>query len=105
MLETLAVLCLLVALAGLAGIALVGVPFVLATELADRRGFSTFRWGLASLAGGAVMLALGYAVLTGHHSKLLLLLALALGWLGVTSVSLIEPSRQRLGGRQGVHQR
>ena len=86
----------------MAGAALLVVPFVLAVDLAERRGFSPARWGACSLAaaGAAVLLAR-----TLHGApRVLLVVPLALTWAAPAALSLLEASHARLGGLAGRHE-
>jgi hypothetical protein len=105
MLLTLLVLCAIVALVCLAVIALGVLPFVLAVDAAERRGFSPTRWGAGALAG--IVLALGLALWTlhGDHSKVLLVPAVLLSWGGVGVLCLLSTDQTRIGGTQGAHER
>lgn len=105
MLLTLVVLCALAAVACLLVIGLGVAPFVVAVDAAERRGFSAARWGAIALSGTAAMLLLGFWVLHGHHSKVLLLPAAVLGWAGAGIVSLLAGEQSGLGGVPGAHER
>lgn len=104
MLETLVTLSLLVVGMCLGGALLAVVPFVLGVDLAERRGFSTQRWGLVCLLGTTLMLVSAYLVFTHDATKVLLLPAAALGWLGPAVVSLLDSRQGLLGGVQGAHE-
>jgi hypothetical protein len=96
-----AVVALLVS-AGLAVLyAVTVVPFLVAVDLAERRGCSTGRWAGLSLA--AVLLALGLAAgaLLGGAPRPLLVPALAVGF--VPAVVLARRS-DTVGGRAGRHE-
>ncbi|MCU1673052.1 MAG: hypothetical protein JWN77_1165 [Frankiales bacterium] len=89
----------------LVGLVLVTVaPVYAALQMAETRGFSTFRWALVSAA--AVLVGLGAAyVLRGHDvPKLLPLLPLVLTWTGSLLLWLLDASQTRLGGRAGLHE-
>lgn len=77
------------------------VPFVLAVDLAERRGFSTGRWAGAALAGVLVGGGLALVGLLVGTPPLLLLLPLAVGFLPALVVSRAS---QRLGGAAGKHE-
>ncbi len=105
MLLTLLTLCGIVAAAGLAGLLLVVVPYVRTVDVAERRGFSSARAGALAVAGIVLMLGLGYWVISGGHSKVLLLPAIALAWVGLAVAALIDSDQHRVGGSQGLHER
>ena len=84
------------------GIGVVVLPFVLTVDLAERRGFSTTRWGAIALVDAA--LALGSASLVVKHSALVLLATAALAWAAPAALSLMDRTQVRLGGYQGRHQ-
>jgi hypothetical protein len=92
------VVCLLVVVLGV-------VPFVLAGDVAERSGFSAFRWGAVTVLGELAMAALVYQVFTADWSKLLLLPAVLLPWVGLTVLSLLGPEERLVGGVPGAHQR
>ena len=104
MLETLVTMSLIAVGVCLAGALLVVVPFILGVDLAERRGFSTQRWGLVCLVGTALMALCAYVVLKHDATKVLLLPAAALGWLGPAVVSLLDSRQRVLGGLQGAHE-
>jgi hypothetical protein len=105
MLLTLLVLCGIVAVGCLLVVALGVLPFVLTVDAAERHGFSTRRWGAVALAGTALMLAIGDWVVSGDHSRVLLLPAVVLGWGGLLVLSLLSRDQTRVGGYQGAHER
>ncbi len=92
-----------VALAALAGLTL--VPFVVALELAERRRFSTTRWGAVSLA--ASVLGLGFALLVLRSDSVPPAVALPgvlLTWLAPVLLRVLGPAGTALGGRAGAHE-
>jgi hypothetical protein len=105
MLMTLVLLCAVVALVGLLLVLLLVVPFVRTVDVAERRGFSTDRWGAVCV--GAAVLAAGVAawVEGGDHSRLLHLVPLALVLSPPLAVSLLDDGQARVGGGQGAHER
>ena len=102
MLGSLLTLVLVVAVLSALAAALLVVPFVQAVDMAERRGFSTWRWG------GLQLLALGLAVLGGyglrHHNPLVLLPFALLCWVVPGALALLSQQDQRIGGRQGAHE-
>ncbi|MGB8650117.1 MAG: hypothetical protein WCD35_05585 [Mycobacteriales bacterium] len=90
---------LLGALALLLGV----LPFVVGVDMAERRGFSTARWG--GLCVGSVLLAalVGYAALKGPRPAVLLVPLLA--WSVPAVLRLLDPARVPLAGSQGAHER
>ena len=104
MLETLAVLSLIVIAIGMAGTLLVVVPFVVGVDMAERRGFSTQRWGGICVLGSVLMVLGGYLVLTHDLSKVLLLPTAAVGWSGPGLLALLDSSQRLVGGSQGAHE-
>ena len=90
--------CLLVLLLGI-------LPFVLGVDAAERRGFSTERWGVVCLLGVLLGAAFALWVLRGDHLVLLLLPAAVLCWVGPAVISLLDPSQRRVGGSRGQHLR
>ena len=101
LLAVLAVAAVVVAVCA-AFVVLVVLPFVLTLDLADRRGFSTMRWGAVSLVDA--VLALATASLVLKHSALLLALSVVLAWAAPLALSLMDRTQVRLGGYQGQHQ-
>jgi hypothetical protein len=85
-----------------AGIVLVVVPFVLAVDMAERRGFSATRWGAIALVDAALVLA--SVSLVRKHSALVLVLSALIAWAVPLALSLMDRSQVRLGGYQGRHQ-
>lgn len=92
-----AVLCLIGALLTVA-------PFVVAVELAERRGYAAVRSGLGAAAGPVIGLVLVYAVHGADLSKVLYLPAVLLCWSVPGALLLLAPGL-RAGGRQGAHER
>ena len=96
---------LLVAL-GLALLSLVTlVPFVLALQMADIRGFSSTRWGAVSLTGSLVALGL---LLVFYRSDTIptaaALLPLLLSFAGPAGLWLLTGEEAEVGGRAGRHE-
>lgn len=79
------------------------LPFVLAASMAERRGFSTGRWGGLALAG--VLAALVLAVLARHAGapRALQVAPLALAFAAPAALLLIQGT-ERAGGRAGRHE-
>ncbi|MDX6218393.1 MAG: hypothetical protein QOD70_191 [Frankiales bacterium] len=77
-------------------------PFVLAVDMAERRGFSPTRWGGVQL----VLLGLGalLAVLALRHTGFLLLPAAVLCWVTPLVLSLLKEDEVGVGGQQGAHE-
>jgi hypothetical protein len=91
-----------VVVVGLVAVALVVLPFVLTVDMAERRGFSTARWGAVALVDAGLALATASLVL--KHSALLLVLSAVLAWAAPAALSLMDRSQALLGGYQGRHQ-
>jgi bacteriorhodopsin len=89
-------------LAGL-GVALAVAPFVLGVDMAERRRFSTDRWGAVCLLGIAVALVWVFQVHHGDWPRPLHLLALVPAWAGPAVLAVLGPG-QRAGGTQGAHE-
>jgi len=104
MLTTLVVLSLLVVLACVALVIVTVGPFVVGVEMAERRRFSTDRWGAVCLFGIGLALALAYVVHSKHLSAVLYLPAVALAWVGPGLLALLAPG-QSVAGVQGAHER
>ena len=104
MLGTLVVVLLLVAAACAVGVGLVVVPFVLGVDMAERRGFSTTRWGAVSVSGIALALLAGLETVRLGLPAALLLPAAALAGTGPGVLALLGPTQTGVGGRQGEHQ-
>ena len=83
------------------GVGLLVAPFVVAVDRAERRGFSTGRWGATDLVVAALALALAWAL--RDSTRVLLVLPLALTWAVPGALALLAPG-QLLGGRQGAHE-
>lgn len=92
-----ALVCVVLVLLGLA-------PYLRGVDMAERRGFSTLRWGAVSAAGPGLGLLLGLWVHRGHHDAVLYVPALLLTWSVPAVLSLLVPG-QLIGGRQGAHER
>jgi hypothetical protein len=84
------------------GLGVVVMPFVLTVDMAERRGFSTTRWGGIALLDAA--LALASASLVVKHSALVLVATAALAWAAPVALSLMDRTQVLLGGYQGRHQ-
>lgn len=106
MLDTLlaaAVFALVVAV-GLAVLYAVAVlPFVLAATMAERRGFSTGRWGGLAAAGVVVALGLAFLARHGGASRLVQVLPLVLAFAAPAALFLMQGT-ERVGGRAGRHE-
>ena len=89
--------CVVLVLLGLA-------PYLRGVDMAERRGFSTLRWGAVSAAGPALGFLLVLWVRRGDHDGVLYLPALLLTWSVPAALSLLAPG-QLVGGRQGAHER
>lgn len=99
-----AVVFALVVAVGLAVLyAVTVVPFLLAVGMAERRGFSTGRWGGLALLGVLLGLGLALAVRAADLPRVLQLLAL-LGVFAAPAALLVLDSGSRLGGRAGRHE-
>ena len=96
---------LIVALALAVLSALTLVPFVVALQMAERRGFPTGRWGAVALV--ASLLGLGLALLFSRSDRvpaLAALLPLVLTWAGPGALSLLSEDDAEVGGRAGAHE-
>ena len=92
-----------VALALLSAVTL--VPFVVALQMADRRGFPTGRWGVVALAGSLVGLGLALVFYRSDRiPTLAALLPLMLTWTGPGALSLLSENDAEIGGRAGAHE-
>ena len=80
------------------------VPYLRGVDMAERRGFSTLRWGAVSAAGPALALVLALLVHQGHHDGVLYVPALLFTWAVPAVLSLLAPG-QLVGGTQGAHER
>ena len=90
-------------LALLAGVTL--VPFVVALQMADKRAFSTARWGTVALAGSLVGLALALLFYRSDRlPDLAALLPLMLTWSGPGLLWLLSGEEAAVGGRAGAHE-
>lgn len=105
MLLTLLTVALITVAVCLLVIGLVVLPFVTALDLAERRGFSTLRWGTISLLGIALMLMVSYQLLSVGAPWPALLPTPVLGWGGPLALALLDPRQRRIGGTQGAHLR
>ena len=83
--------------------ALTALPWLVALRMAERRGFSTGRWGTASLVVSASVLLGAYGL-----ARLLptgvAVAALGACWTVPGALWLLEAGQGRLGGRPGAHQ-
>lgn len=105
LLLTLGMVVLLTVGACLLGLLMGVLPFVIGIDAAERRGFSTERWGAVCLLGVVLGVLVGLWVLRGDHLALLLLPAALLCWAGPAVLSLLDSSQQRVGGTRGQHLR
>ncbi|MCW2586189.1 MAG: hypothetical protein JWN55_1705 [Frankiales bacterium] len=96
------VLLAVVALALL--VAFTVVPFVAATDMAERRGFSTGRWGGLALLGIALAAVGGYVVHAQGWSLVLWLPVVLLPWSVPALLALMDAAQSHLGGRAGTHE-
>jgi hypothetical protein len=100
------VVVLVVAVAAALAVGTTAVPFVMGVDMAERRGFSTTRWGgialvCAGLAGGLLLLA----VLAHSLASLFWIGAAALvGWATPGLLSLLSEHETEVGGYQGAHE-
>jgi hypothetical protein len=104
LLLSLLALAVLVALACVVLVLLGVTPYLRGVDMAERRGFSTLRWGAVSAAGPVVAFLLAYWVHKGHHDGVLYVPALLLTWSVPAVLSLLAPG-QLVGGSQGAHER
>lgn len=96
---------LLVALGLAALVALTAAPFVVAGDMAERRGFSVARWCALAVITSAV--GLGIAYLGWRRTDLpalVVLLPLALTWAAPGGLWLLEGTEEPIGGRRGAHE-
>lgn len=79
-------------------------PFVLACDMAERRGFSPARWGAVSLVASAIGLSIAWI---GWRSDevpgLLAVVPLGLTWTSPGLLWLLEGTERTIGGRLGAH--
>lgn len=95
---------LLVAVVVLAlGVGLAVAPYVVSIDMAERRGFSSTRWGAVALVPVGLMLVLGFEVVKRHAPGLLLVPVAAFGWLTPLTLLLVHDA-SRLGGSGGAHE-
>ena len=96
-------LILALALALLAAVTL--APFVVALQMADRRVFSTARWGAVAIGFSLLGLAL-FAVFyrSDRIPTLAALMPLALTWGGPGALWLLTGEEAEVGGRAGAHE-
>jgi multisubunit Na+/H+ antiporter MnhG subunit len=97
-------LALIVVLACVALVLLGLAPYLRGIDMAERRDFSTLRWGAVSAAGPVLGLLLALWVDRGHHDGVLYVPALLLTWTVPAALSLLAPG-QLVGGVQGAHER
>jgi hypothetical protein len=102
LLVSLLAVLLIVLVAAAVAVGLLVVPFVVAVDMAERRGFSTWRCGLLTLA--CLGVGAGGILALRHHSPLLLVPCAALCWAVPGLLSLLSEDQKRLGGRQGGHE-
>ena len=98
------VLGALAALACLAGLLLAVAPFVVAVDLAERRGLSTARAGAVALAGLSLAAVVALVLLRAEFTPLALLLPAGLAWTVPSVLSLARPGLP-FAGRTGAHER
>ena len=80
-------------------------PFVVALQMADRRGFPTGRWGVVALVASLLGLALALVFYRSDRiPTLAALLPLMLTWGGPGALSLLSPDDAEVGGRAGAHE-
>lgn len=103
LLASTAALLVVLALLALVGIGLTVLPFVVAADLAERRGLSVPRAGTLTLVAVGVALAGVVLVLRGDRPSMLALLPLLLTWL-VPGALLLLRGPGRVGGRRGLHE-
>jgi hypothetical protein len=97
-------LALIVVLGGAALVLLGVAPYLRGLDMAERRGFSTLRWGAVSATGPVLAVLLAFWVHKGGHDPVLYVPALLLTWSVPAVVALLAPG-QSVGGRQGAHER
>ncbi len=97
-------LALIVALGGVVLVLLGLAPYLRGVDMAERRGFSTLRWGAVSAAGPVLGFLLALWVHRGDHDGALYAPALLLTWAVPAVLSLLAPG-QLVGGSQGAHER
>lgn len=80
-------------------------PFVVALQLAERRRFSTARWGALTLAGSVVGLVLVLLLVRSDRlPTAVALLPLLLTWSGPAVLWLLAGDEVAVGGRAGRHE-
>ncbi|MDP9101432.1 MAG: hypothetical protein M3N21_04710 [Actinomycetota bacterium] len=84
--------------------ALTALPWFVAVEMAERRGFSLTRWGAGSLAASGVGLALAQILRGAKAPTVLWVVTLTLCWSVPGVLWLTEAGQVRIGGRTGQHQ-
>lgn len=107
MLDLLAATAAMLVLTAVVALALVGlsvVPFVVATDLAERKKGSTARAGALALTGVLVGLAGAFLVVRSDLSNLLLVLPLFLCWATPVVLWLLPEGEGAVVGRQGHHE-
>lgn len=102
LLTSTAALFVVVSLLGLAGLGLTVVPFVQATEIAERRHLSTVRAGVLTFAGVGAGLLGALVVYRSSAPRALSLVPLLLCGLGPALVRLLPAGV--LTGRPGAHE-
>ena len=80
---------------------LTAVPFVVAVDLAERRGFSTTRWGGVQLVLLGLAAAVGWVGL--RHAGVLVLVVPVLCWATPLLLVLLGGDDSRVGGYRGAH--
>jgi hypothetical protein len=97
---------LLVAAAAVLGVVTTVVPFVVGVDMAERRGFSTARWGGIALLGAGLAGGLLLFAVVAHSTVSLIWVALAalLGWATPGLLSLLSQNETEVGGSQGAHE-
>jgi type II secretory pathway component PulK len=104
MLVTLVTVLLLLVVACAIAVGVLVVPFVVAVDMAERRRFSTARWGAVALVGSGLAVMVAALIPLQHLSGLLLTLSVALAWTGPGVLALLDASQRRVGGTQGAHE-
>ncbi len=103
MLSTLLVVALLAAVVLGVGVGVTVAPYVLSIDMAERRGFSSTRWGAVALVLVVLMVVTGFEVVKRHAPFLLLVPLAGFGWLTPLVLMLVGDT-SRLGGREGAHE-
>ena len=106
MLASLVVLLLVFALGAALLASITALPFVVALDMADRRSFSSARWGLVQVSSLALTAVALFGAVRKHTSPwavVLIVLAAMVAWLPPLVLSLLS-GREELGGRAGAHE-